>query len=169
MPSEITGSTGAGRTPIPTTHHPERHSNLFAYQPLAHRHGPEVVSICEHLTGVRPRLTDPAIGPIRAGHPHDRAGALKGVATADALRTELRDFYAGSEFVSVVDGAPRLKDVVGSNYCHIGVTVDADTLAVMVVEDNLVKGAAGGAVQWLNRNSGSPRTPGSTAPAVGWT
>jgi N-acetyl-gamma-glutamyl-phosphate reductase len=64
---------------------------------------------------------------------------------------------------------PRVKDVAGSNYCHIGVTVDADTLAVMVVVDNLVKGAAGGALQWLNRKLGFAENMGLTAPAAGWT
>ena len=54
------------------------------------------------------------------------------------------DFAEGPE--QVVDGMPRVKDIVGSNHAQIGVTVDANTVAVMVVEDNLVKGAAGGAV-----------------------
>ena len=165
----ITGSTGAGRTPIPTTHHPERHSNLFAYQPLAHRHGPEVIGICEQLTGVKPRLHFiPQSGPFARGIHMTVQAQLTRATTADALREQLRDFYAGSEFVSVVDGMPRLKDVVGSNFCHIGVTVDANTLAVMVVEDNLVKGAAGGALQWLNRKLGFAENTGLTAPAVGW-
>jgi N-acetyl-gamma-glutamyl-phosphate reductase len=161
----ITGSTGAGRTPIATTHHPERHSNLFAYQPLAHRHAPEVMGICEQLTGTRPRLHFiPQSGPFARGIHMTVQAQLQRAVTADALRGELRDFYAGSEFVTVVDGMPRVKDIVGSNYCHIGVTA-----AVMVVEDNLVKGAAGGAVQWLNRKLGFAENAGLTALAVGWT
>lgn len=165
----ITGSTGAGRTPIPTTHHPERHSNLFAYQPLAHRHGPEVMSICEQLAGTRPRLHFiPQSGPFARGIHMTVQAQLKRPMTADALRDEIRGFYAGSEFVTVVDGMPRVKDIAGSNYCHIGVAVDAGSAAVMVVEDNLVKGAAGGAVQWLNRKLGFAENAGLTAPAVGW-
>ncbi len=166
----ITGSTGAGRTPIPTTHHPERHSNVFAYQPLAHRHAPEVVAICEHLTGVRPRLHFvPQSGPFARGIHMTVQAKLKRATTADALREQIAAFYSASEFVTVVDGMPRVKDVAGSNYCRIGVTVDADTLAVMVVEDNLVKGAAGGALQWLNRKLGFAENTGLTAPATGWT
>jgi N-acetyl-gamma-glutamyl-phosphate reductase len=165
----ITGSTGAGRTPIPTTHHPERHSNLFAYQPLAHRHGPEVIGICEHVTGIRPQLHFvPHSGPFARGIHMTMQAQLKWPTTEEALRSALRAFYASSNFVTVVEGAPRLKNVVGSNYCEIGVAVDADTVAIMVVLDNLVKGAAGGALQWLNRKLGYAENAGLVAPAVGW-
>lgn len=166
----ITGSTGAGRTPTPTTHHPERHANLFAYQPLAHRHAPEVTEICEHVAGEKPRLHFiPQSGPFARGIHMTVQAKINKPTSADALREELRGFYAAGEFVSVVDGMPRLKDVVGSNYCQLGVTVDANTVAVMVVEDNLVKGAAGGALQWLNRKLGMAENTGLTAPATGWT
>lgn len=165
----ITGSTGAGRTPIPTTHHPERHSNLFAYQPLAHRHAPEVMGICEQVTGTRPRLHFiPQSGPFARGIHMTVQGSLTRALGADALRGELAAFYAGREFVTVVDGMPRVKDIVGSNYAQVGVSVDAQSVAVMVVEDNLVKGAAGGALQWLNRKLGFAENVGLTGPAVGW-
>jgi N-acetyl-gamma-glutamyl-phosphate reductase len=165
----ITGSRGAGRTPIPTTHHPERHSNLFAYQPLAHRHAPEVMGICEHLTGNRPRLHFiPQSGPFARGIHMTVQAQLKQPVNADALRAQLAGFYKGHEFVTVVDGMPRVKDIVGSNYAHIGVTANAGSVAVMVVEDNLVKGAAGGALQWLNRKLGFAENAGLTVPPVGW-
>ena len=64
----ITGSTGSGRTPSPTTHHPERHSNLFAYKALSHRHAPEVMNICAQITGTRPKLKFvPHSGPFARG------------------------------------------------------------------------------------------------------
>lgn len=169
----ITGSTGAGRSPIPTTHHPERHSNLFAYNALKHRHAPEVVQLCQQLTGVTPELNFvPHSGPFARGiHMTLQARLTKGQ-TADQLREAFAGFYAGQEFVRVVDGAPRLKDVVGSNYCHIGVSVSghatSQSVAVLVTIDNLVKGAAGGAVQWMNRLLGMPESAGLTAPAIGW-
>lgn len=165
----ITGSTGAGRTPIPTTHHPERTSNLFAYQPLAHRHAPEVAGICERIAGTRPALHFvPQSGPFARGIHMTVQGRLTRALDADALREALRSFYAGSEFVTVVDGMPRVKDVAGSNYCQLGVAADAGSVAVVVVEDNLIKGAAGGALQWLNRKLGLPESTGLLAPAVGW-
>lgn len=165
----ITGSTGAGRSPIATTHHPERHSNLFAYNPLKHRHAPEVVQICQQLTGVTPELNFvPHSGPFARGIHMTLQCRLSRPQTADQLREAFAGFYAGQEFVRVVDGAPRIKDVAGSNYCHIGVTASGQSAVVLVAIDNLVKGAAGGAVQWMNRLLGMPETAGLTAPAIGW-
>jgi len=59
--------------------------------------------------------------------------------------------------------------VVASNYCQIGIACSEDSVVVMSVIDNLVKGAAGGAVQWMNRLWDLPETAGLTAPAPGWT
>jgi len=166
----ITGSTGSGRKPTPGTHHPERHSNLFAYKPLAHRHAPEVVGICHDLTGFRPSLRFvPHSGPFARGiHMTIQAKQTQSL-SADEIRQALADFYANQPFVAIRDGTPRIKDIVGSNYAHVGVATDADTLAVFVVIDNLVKGAAGGAVQWMNRQLGFGAAAGLTAPALAWT
>lgn len=167
--SGITGSTGAGRTPTTTTHHPERHSNLFAYNPLRHRHAPEVVQICAQLTGVTPELNFvPHSGPFARGIHMTLQARLKTPQTSDELREKLASFYAGCDFVRVVDGLPRVKDVAGSNYCHIGVESAGRNVAVMVTIDNLIKGAAGGAVQWMNRLLGLPEAAGLDAPAPGW-
>ena len=81
----------------------------------------------------------------------------------------LASFYAGCPFVRVGDGMPRVKDVVASNYAHLGAAADGKTIAVMAVVDNLTKGAAGGAVQWMNRLLDFDETAGLTAPAPGWT
>ena len=169
----VTGSTGAGRSPIATTHHPERHSNLFAYNPLKHRHAPEVVQICRELTGVAPDLHFvPHSGPFARGIHMTLQGQLRSPQTADQLRQAFADFYAGHEFVRVVAGTPRLKDVAGSNYCHIGIAASdnsgSQSFVVLVAIDNLVKGAAGGAVQWMNRLLGLPESAGLTLPALGW-
>ena len=169
----ITGSTGAGRSPMATTHHPERHSNLFAYNPLMHRHAPEVVQICRELTGVAPDLHFvPQSGPFARGIHMTLQGQLRQPQTADQLRQAFADFYAGHEFVRVVAGTPRVKDVAGSNYCHIGIATSGNsaspTFVVLVAIDNLVKGAAGGAVQWMNRLLGLPESAGLTLPGLGW-
>jgi N-acetyl-gamma-glutamyl-phosphate reductase len=59
--------------------------------------------------------------------------------------------------------------VVASNYARLHASTDGRTLAVMCVIDNLTKGAAGGAVQWMNRLLDLPEHIGLTAPAAGWT
>ena len=79
------------------------------------------------------------------------------------------DAYAEDPFVHVVDGMPRLKDVVASNYAQLGAAADGENLIVTVVIDNLVKGAAGGAVQWMNRLFGLEETTGLDLSAPAWT
>jgi len=130
----ITGSTGSGRSPQPGTHHPERHSNMYAYKPLSHVQAKATERVSEQM-----------------------------------IRSIYEKAYAESAFVNVVSGTPRLKSVVASNYCQIGVASSGDTVVVMSVIDNLVKGAAGGAVQWMNRLWNLPETTGLTAAAPGWT
>jgi N-acetyl-gamma-glutamyl-phosphate reductase common form len=165
----ITGSTGSGRSLSPATHHPERQSNLFAYKPLAHRHAPEVMAICENLTGTRPNLHFiPHSGPFARGIHMTMQARLKKTVSEEEIRKALTRFYESSEFVIVRDSTPRIKDVAGSNYAHLGVACDEDSVAVFVVIDNLVKGAAGGALQWMNRKLGFAENAGLTAPAAAW-
>ncbi|MEE8426478.1 MAG: N-acetyl-gamma-glutamyl-phosphate reductase [Woeseiaceae bacterium] len=167
--SGTTGSTGSGRSPQAGTHHPERHGNLYAYKPLAHRHAPEIAGLTAAAAG---RDTNvhfvPHSGPFARGiYATVQAKAVTDV-SADQLRSVYKQAYANSPFVQIVDSTPRLKDVVASNYCQIGVATDHDTVVVMSVIDNLVKGAAGGAVQWMNRLWGLPETTGLLTAAPGW-
>ncbi len=165
----ITGSSGSGRSPAGTTHHPERHSNLYAYKALNHRHSPEVVNICESITGTRPALHFvPHSGPFARGIQMTIQATVQDGISTDRIVSGLKDFYADAEFVTVCDQPPRIKDVVGSNYCHLSAAVADDTVAVMVVIDNLIKGAAGGAIQWMNRQLGFKETTGLTAPGAAW-
>lgn len=165
----ITGSTGAGSEPTPTTHHPLRHSNLFAYAPLAHRHVPEVTEITERVSGVKPSLHFiPHSGPFARGIHMTVQGKLRAKLDRDAIASELEAYYASSPFVRVVSGTPKLKDVVGSNYAHLGVACEGDNVAVFSTVDNLTKGAAGGGVQWMNRLLGLPETTGLTLSGPGW-
>jgi len=168
--SAVTGSTGAGRQPTDGTHHPRRHSDLYAYNPLTHRHAPEIEALARAASGVAGEFAFvPHSGPFARGIHATVQARLHKPAAADALRTQLREFYASSAFVSVVEACPRLKDVVSSNYARLGVASDGHNLVVTSVIDNLVKGAAGGGIQWLNRLLGFAETAGLTAPAAGWT
>jgi N-acetyl-gamma-glutamyl-phosphate reductase len=165
----ITGSTGSGREPRETTHHPERHSNLFAYQPLAHRHVPEMVELTETATGVRPRIHFvPHSGPFARGIHTTIQARLRAPLDAEEIRAELARFYADSPLVRIVPGTPRVKDVAGSSYAHLGVATGSDTVAVFSVIDNLLKGAAGGGIQWLNRMLDLPPSSGLVQAAPGW-
>ena len=166
----VTGSTGSGRKPVDGTHHPLRHSDLYSYNALSHRHVPEIAACARSASGVDAEFAFvPHSGPFARGIHITLQAQLKKPLDKAQLTAALTDFYAGAPFVQVTDTAARVKDVVASNYAHISAAANGRTVAVMCVLDNLNKGAAGGAVQWMNRMFGLPETTGLTAPAAGWT
>jgi N-acetyl-gamma-glutamyl-phosphate reductase common form len=168
--SGVTGSTGSGRKPVEGTHHPTRHSDLYSYGALGHRHTPEITALAKAATGVEAFYSFvPHSGPFARGIHVTVQARLKSSKDAGAVVGMLREFYAGAPFVRVLDNAPRVKDIVASNYAHLSAAANGRTVAVMSVVDNLNKGAAGGAVQWMNRLFDLPETAGLTAPAAGWT
>jgi N-acetyl-gamma-glutamyl-phosphate reductase len=111
----------------------------------------------------------PHSGPFARGIYATVQARVSAPIDVDQLRTVYEDAYAEAPFVEVIDGTPRMKNVVASNRCQIGVAANDDTIVVVSAIDNLVKGAAGGAVQWMNRLWGLPETAGLTAAAPGWT
>jgi N-acetyl-gamma-glutamyl-phosphate reductase len=168
--SGITGSTGSGRKPVDGTHHPLRHSDLYSYNALAHRHTPEIVACARAASGVEADFAFvPHSGPFARGIHVTVQAPLKAPHQTAAVIAALRDFYAGAPFVRVSEQAPRVKDVATTNYAHLSAVANGRTVAVMCAVDNLNKGAAGGAVQWMNRIFGLPETTGLTAVAPGWT
>ncbi|HEV8443128.1 MAG TPA: N-acetyl-gamma-glutamyl-phosphate reductase [Steroidobacteraceae bacterium] len=168
--SGITGSTGSGRKPAEGTHHPLRHSDLYSYGALGHRHTPEITALAKAATGTDPEYSFvPHSGPFARGIHATVQARLRSPRDAAAVVGMLREFYAGAPFVRVLDSAPRVKDIVATNYAHLSAAANGRTVAVMSAVDNLNKGAAGGAVQWMNRLFGLPETAGLTAPAAGWT
>jgi len=170
--SGITGSTGSGRKPVEGTHHPVRHSDLYSYNALSHRHIPEITACAQAASGIEADFAFvPHSGPFARGiHVTVQATLASGVSITTAeLRAKLNAFYAHSPFVRVIDSAPRIKDVVASNYANLSATTNGRTVAVMCVVDNINKGAAGGAVQWMNRLFDLPEHSGLTSVAPGWT
>jgi N-acetyl-gamma-glutamyl-phosphate reductase len=167
--SAVTGSTGAGRTPRDTTHHPLRQSNLFAYQALKHRHDPEVRALVKAATGRDVRLSFvPHSGPFARGIHATIFMHAKERLTQAQVNEALREFYQASPFVRVDREPPKMKDIAATNYAALHAVVDGDTIVVCSVTDNLLKGAAGGSIQWANRLLGFPEAMGLTAPAPGW-
>jgi N-acetyl-gamma-glutamyl-phosphate reductase common form len=166
----ITGSTGSGRRPVEGTHHPQRHSDLYTYGALSHRHVPEIAACAAAASGVAAEINFvPHSGPFARGiHVTVQATLKRSVSTAQAIE-ELAAFYQNRPFVRVIDTAPRIKDVATSNYANLSAVTNGSSIAVMSVLDNLNKGAAGGAMQWMNRLLGFEEGLGLTAPAPGWT
>jgi N-acetyl-gamma-glutamyl-phosphate reductase len=126
--------------------------------------------LTESATGKQARVHFvPHSGPFARGiHATVQARTSKRVST-EQLQEVYKSAYANAPFVDVIAGTPKLKDVVASNYCRLGVAGGDDSVVVMSVIDNLVKGAAGGAMQWMNRLWGLPETAGLIAAAPGWT
>jgi N-acetyl-gamma-glutamyl-phosphate reductase len=166
----VTGSTGSGRKPVEGTHHPLRHSDLYTYGALAHRHTPEIAACAQAASGVAARFAFvPHSGPFARGIHATVQARLRAPHDTAAVLSTLREFYAGAPFVQVRDSAPRVKEVAASNFAQLSAVSDGQSVAVMCTVDNLTKGAAGGAVQWMNRLMGLDETTGLMAPAPGWT
>ena len=166
----VTGSTGSGRKPADATHHPLRHADLYSYGALTHRHVPEVIACARAASGREVELAFvPHSGPFARGiHVTVQAAVRRPLDTAAVLAT-LRAFYAAAPFVHVAERAPHVKEVATSNYAHLSAAARGNTVTVLCAIDNLVKGAAGGAIQWMNRMLDLPETAGLTLAAPGWT
>ena len=163
----ITGSSGSGASPRRTTHHPVRAHNLFAYGLEGHRHEAEIAAQMSRWAG-RPSscVLLPHSGPfVRGIHATVRARVAEPL--ADPL-ARYREAYAGRPFVRVTDAPPELSAVVGTNFAHVhAVARDGgrEVIATCVI-DNLVKGAAGQAIQAMNLALGFPETEGLGFPGT---
>jgi N-acetyl-gamma-glutamyl-phosphate reductase len=155
------GASGAGRSPKESLLFCEVTDDFSAYSPgRSHRHVGEVEAVLAETTGHRLELTFcPHLLPVKRGiltALHVRTDRDPG-----ELATALRAAYEGAPFVHVVDEPPRLSDVVLTNDCRISVHAAASGRAVVFAAiDNLVKGAAGQAIQNLNLAMGWEETAG---------
>lgn len=169
----ITGSSGAGVKPRPTTHHPMRAHNLFAYSVLGHRHEAEVLESWREWTGrpeARARVmvhSGPFVRGIYLTLHASLPGAARG-AEAGAVAERFREAYRDRPFVRVLDAPPELTHVVGTNYAllHAVQSPDGEEIQVMVAIDNLVKGAGGQAIQAMNLALGIDERAGLTAAGI---
>jgi N-acetyl-gamma-glutamyl-phosphate reductase len=169
------GVSGAGRTVSLKTHYPEANEDVIAYALEGHRHLPEIVQELKRLKPDRsPSITfAPHLVPMTRGilttcyAPliDELAAGKKG---QDKIRQVYLDFYKDEPFVKIVDSPPHTKHTWGSNLCLIYPFVDTRTGRLIMVSclDNLVKGAAGQAIQNMNLMLGLPETTGLKAPAV---
>lgn len=159
----VTGSSGAGVHPRPTTHHPARANNLFAYSVLQHRHEAEVQQAWRAWTGVpgaNARLMTHS-GPFVRGI-HLTLHSTVPPAVAAVIAERYTAAYAGRPFVRMTAAPPELTHAVGTNMALIHAAGDATTgeVQVMVVLDNLIKGAGGQAVQAMNLALGLDESAG---------
>jgi LysW-gamma-L-alpha-aminoadipyl-6-phosphate/LysW-L-glutamyl-5-phosphate reductase len=172
----VTGSSGAGVQPRPTTHHPMRAHNLFAYSVLSHRHEAEVLSSWREWVG-RPDATARLMthsGPFVRGiyltlHTYLPEGVtIRDGAPGTVAGGWYREAYAGRPFVRVLDAPPELTHAVGTNYAllHAVESEDGREVQVTVAIDNLVKGAGGQAIQAMNLALGIDERAGLGAAGI---
>ena len=164
----ITGSSGAGVEPKRTTHHPVRAHSFFAYSLGGHRHEAELADRLRAWTAGRTRectlLTHSA--PLVRGI-HLTLHARLTQPLPDPLEL-VRGAYADRSFVRVLDAPPELAAVVGTNFAHLHAAPrdNGESVIVTCAIDNLVKGAAGQAVQAMNLALGLPETAGLEFPGI---
>jgi len=151
------GVSGAGKTPSERTHFSEVHGSLAAYGVFNHRHGAEIEQGLGREVTFTPHLVPLDRGILSTIYVRVPAGT-----TESALGDVLTQAYAGETFVRLTGSAlPEIKHVVHTNFCDIGWRVDASGRAILVsVIDNLVKGAAGQAIQNMNVMLGLEETLG---------
>lgn len=146
-----TGSSGSGAKPAANTHHPQRSNSFYAYKPFSHQHQPEIE---QHLRSIGNFDNDmvfmthslPVSRGIFASCYLETAAHL----TNEDAQNLYRHFYDGSFFVRVVEGSPDINWVKNTNFCDIAVHTSEKNVVVFAALDNLVKGAAGQAVQNMN-------------------
>ena len=163
------GSSAAGNTPSDSTHHPERHGVIRPYAPSGHRHQAEI----EQETGVDVMLTAHAVEMVR-GISSTLHMELKENINEKEIWSKLRDVYGNEPFIRIVKSKkgvfrfPEPKILAGSNYCDIGFELDQEhnRLLLFSAIDNLVKGAAGAAVQCMNLIFNLEETKGLTFPGL---
>jgi N-acetyl-gamma-glutamyl-phosphate reductase len=158
-----TGSSGSGATPKALTHHPIRVGTMKAYKVFSHQHEKEIKAAWQKVLGPGKSLPHfsfvPQSSPLVRGiysccylvYPNDQDRGL-----ADYYK----DFYSESPFVRVHDSAPNILSIRGTNNADLFVQQNGSVTLVIAAIDNLVRGAAGQAVQCMNLGFGWPESTG---------
>ncbi len=145
------GVSGAGRTPKLTNLYAEVNESVSAYSVGSHRHQPEIVNIIQRYTGVKPNVIfTPHLMPMERGIFSTIYVRPKPGVTANQIRECLCTVYNHKPFVRVVSKLPATRFVTRTNFCDIAVRENDGWIILLSTIDNLVKGAAGAAVQNMN-------------------
>ena len=157
----VTGSSGAGKNPSPAFHFPNMNENIFAYGIGTHRHTPEMEQIASRIAGEDVKiLFQPHVGPFDRGILSTVYSDPKKEVTESQLAELYNNFYKAEPFVQILDKAPSLKNIAGTNYCHIFAACTKGKILTFSAIDNLVKGASGQAIQNMNIIFGIEETLG---------
>jgi N-acetyl-gamma-glutamyl-phosphate reductase len=160
--------TGAGRKPLLEYHYSNISNNIWAYKPFTHQHVPEIVEIIKRKLSKTIKINFvPHVVGIEAGIYSTLYVSFKKKIDFKYLFGLYEKYYKDAPFVRIKKDIPRLKDVVGTNFCDIGFGLDKEGKFGVIISclDNLIKGAAGSAVQNLNIMQGWKETEGLLSPS----
>ena len=149
------GVTGAGRGLADNTHYPNCNEAFSPYKVASHRHTPEIEQTLSKLAGRKVNITFvPHLLPVNRGIVSTIYFNVKGDMSAQKLHSIYKEFYKDEKFVRLLElgDVANLRNVKYSNYCDISVHYDEHTQRAVIVStiDNMVKGAAGQAIQNMN-------------------
>ena len=146
-----TGSSGSGAKAAANTHHPQRMNSFYAYKPFTHQHVPEIEQELRAIGDWTNELVFMTHSlPVARGIFASIYVETKSEIGAEKLRSMFAEFYRDSFFVRLVDGSPDINWVKTTNFCDVGFATRGRNIVVFSALDNLVKGAAGQAVQNMN-------------------
>lgn len=146
-----TGSSGSGAKAAANTHHPQRMNSFYAYKPFAHQHVPEIEQELEHVGDWSNELIFMTHSlPVSRGIFSSIYVETKAALSEEQLRSLFADYYRDSFFVRLVKGSPDINWVKTTNFCDLGFASRGQQVVIFSALDNLVKGAAGQAVQNMN-------------------
>jgi N-acetyl-gamma-glutamyl-phosphate/LysW-gamma-L-alpha-aminoadipyl-6-phosphate reductase len=173
------GSSAAGSTASTSTHHPHRANVVRPYKPTGHRHTAEIEQELQEISGkplkvsMTPHAVDIVRGILSTSHiflDHNEVG----ITESDIWKC-YREFYRNEPFIRFIKDKkgvyryPDPKNVVGTNYCDLGFEMESrgfTRLVLFSAIDNLVKGAAGAAVQSMNLMFGIEETTALNFPGL---
>jgi len=156
-----TGSSGSGVKAAANTHHPQRMTSFYAYKPFTHQHVPEIEQELDHIGDWTSELIFMTHSlPVARGIFASIYAETNSDLSENDLRNIYAEYYRASFFVRLVNGSPDINWVKTTNFCDIGFATRGKQVVVFSAIDNLVKGAAGQAVQNMNLMFGFDETTG---------
>jgi len=162
-----TGSSGSGSQPSFTTHHPERTNDFSAYEILTHRHFPEIYQEMKRFSQEDFDLCFvPHSAPFVRGIFTTCYIFTDRILNKESLSKVFKKYYDKEYFIRIVDNSPRCGVVAGTNFCNIGFACEKNKIVIVSAIDNLVKGAAGQAIQNMNLTFGLDEKMGLEFPGT---
>jgi N-acetyl-gamma-glutamyl-phosphate reductase common form len=146
-----TGSSGSGAKAAANTHHPQRMNSFYAYKPFTHQHVPEIEQELVRIGDWNNELVFMTHSlPVSRGIFSSIYVETKEEMKGEQLQSLFAEYYRESFFVRLVKGSPDINWVKTTNFCDLGFAVRGRQVVIFSALDNLVKGAAGQAVQNMN-------------------